>query len=150
MRTHCVLNWFFLPNPIFVIYLNFHPQNSLKNQYLPHLSSEHCEINSIKSDSPRAFQQHQEHPHVPIQFSVLILFNFHWENDSIINSFHTVAPNSLKPSQCTPTHWELSEYTKSAAWSTVVWKTSAWQRKQNTVPCFIDIYCNEFGEWPVL
>jgi hypothetical protein len=44
------------------------------------------------------------------------------ENGSIINSFHTAAPNSLKPSQCTPTHWELSKDTKSMAWSTVVWE----------------------------
>jgi hypothetical protein len=32
--------------------LNFQQQNPLKNQYLPHLSSENCKINSIfKSDS---------------------------------------------------------------------------------------------------
>jgi len=91
----------------------------LKNQYLLQLSSENCEMNSVKSDSLRAFQKHQELPHkIPIQFSVLILFNFHWEKGSIFNSFHTVAPNSLKPSQCTSTtHRELSEDTKSAAWN---------------------------------
>ncbi len=87
----------FLPNPIFAIILNFQQQKSLKNQYLPHLSSENYEINSIKSDSLRAFQQHKEHLQIPIKFSVSILFNFHWRNGSIINSFHTVAPNSLKP-----------------------------------------------------
>jgi hypothetical protein len=37
--------------------LNFQQQNPLTNQYLPHLSSENCEMNSIKSDSLRAFQQ---------------------------------------------------------------------------------------------
>ncbi len=47
---------FFLPNPIFAICLNFQQQNLLKNQYISHLSSENCEINSIKSDSLRAFQ----------------------------------------------------------------------------------------------
>jgi hypothetical protein len=31
-----------------------------KNIYLPHLSSENCEINFIKSDSPNTLQQHQE------------------------------------------------------------------------------------------
>jgi hypothetical protein len=32
--------------------------------YLPYLSSENCEINSIKSHSPRAYLQHQEHPQI--------------------------------------------------------------------------------------
>ncbi len=65
------LNWFFLPNPIFAICLNFLQHNPLKNQYLPHLSSENCEINSIKSDSSKAFQEHQENPQIPIKiFSV--------------------------------------------------------------------------------
>jgi len=44
------------------IHLNFQQQNPLKNQYFSHLSSEKYEINSIKSDSQRTFQQHQEHP----------------------------------------------------------------------------------------
>ncbi len=74
---------------------------SKSTQYLPQFSSENCEINSIKSELSRAFQEHQEHPQIPIWFSVLILYNFHWENGSMINSFHIVAPNSLKPSQCT-------------------------------------------------
>jgi hypothetical protein len=56
----------------------------------------------VKSDLSRAFQQGQEHLQIPIQFSLPTLFSFHWENDSIINSFHTVAPNN--PSQCTFIH----------------------------------------------
>jgi hypothetical protein len=56
MWTHWGLNWFFLPNPIFAICLNFQQQNPSKNQYLPHLSSENCEIDSIKSDLPMVFQ----------------------------------------------------------------------------------------------
>jgi hypothetical protein len=60
----------------FAICLNFQQQNSLKNQCLPQLSSENCEINSIKSDLPKAFQQHQEHLQIPMQFSVSILYNF--------------------------------------------------------------------------
>ncbi len=36
--------------PNFCNFLNFQQQNSLKNQYLPHLGSETCEINSVKSD----------------------------------------------------------------------------------------------------
>ncbi len=89
----------------FAIYLNFQQQKSLKNQYLLHLSSQDCEINSIKFNSSRAFLnpfRDQECPQIPIQFSVLILLSFHWENDSIINSFHAIAPNRLKPSGCNP------------------------------------------------
>jgi hypothetical protein len=55
-------------NPIFAICLNFQQQNPLQNQYLPQLNSEDSEINSIKSNSPRAFQQHQECHQIPIQF----------------------------------------------------------------------------------
>jgi len=47
--------------------------------------SENCEIKLIKSDLTRAFQQHQQHLQIPMQFSVSILFNFHWENGSIIS-----------------------------------------------------------------
>jgi hypothetical protein len=43
MWTHWGLNWFFLPDPNFAICLNFQQQNSLKNQYLPHISFENCE-----------------------------------------------------------------------------------------------------------
>jgi hypothetical protein len=49
-----------------------------------HLSSENSEINSIKFDSPWAFQQHQERLQIPVKFSVLILVSFHWKNDSTI------------------------------------------------------------------
>jgi hypothetical protein len=127
MWTHWPLNWFFLSNAIFKF---FHQNISLKNQYLPHLSSENCEINSIQSDSSRAFQQHQECPQISIQFSFFILFYLHWKIGSIINSFQTVAPNNLKPSQCTLAHEELS-HTKNATWSRVVWEISLWQNKTN-------------------
>jgi hypothetical protein len=43
---------------------------TLKNQYLPHLSSENCEINFIKCELLRSFQQHWECPQIPIQFSI--------------------------------------------------------------------------------
>jgi hypothetical protein len=69
-----------------------------------------------------AFQQHQQHP--KFQYSFQFLKISHWENDSIINSFHTTATNSLKPSWCTHTHWELCKDTKSTAWSTMVWEIS--------------------------
>ncbi len=122
--THLGPNWFFLPNPIFAMCLNFQQQNPLKNQYLPQPSSENCEINSITFDFPSALQQHHERLQIPIQFSVSTLFNFLWKNGSIINSFHTVVPNSLKPSWCTPTHWELFKDTKTPAWIIVVWEIS--------------------------
>jgi hypothetical protein len=41
----------------FAICLNFQQQNPFKKQYLSHLSSENYEINFIKFDSPKAFQQ---------------------------------------------------------------------------------------------
>jgi hypothetical protein len=62
-----------------------------------------------------AWSSTQDHPQIPIQFSVSIFFDFHGENGSMIKSFHTVAPNSLKPSCCTPIHQELSDDTKSVA-----------------------------------
>ncbi len=102
------------------------------NQYLSHFSSENCEINYIKSDPPRAFQQLHERPQFPIQFSVSILLNFHWENDSIINRFHITAPNSLKPSLCTLTDPELSEGTKSRPWRAIwFWRSQPGETKQN-------------------
>ncbi len=109
--------------------LNFQQQNPLQKYiYLSHLSSENCEIKSIKSDLPRAFEQHQECPHIPIQFSVLILFSFCWENGSIINSFfHTVAPNSLK-SVLLYSMRALQRY-PDVAWSIMFWEISAWQNK---------------------
>ncbi len=83
------------PNSMFAIFLIFHQQNLLKKQYFPHISYENCEINSIKIDASRAFQQHQEHTQIPIQFSVPILLHFHWENGSIINSFHIIILNKV-------------------------------------------------------
>jgi hypothetical protein len=67
----------YLPHLNLQIYSNFQQQNPPQNEYLPHLSFASCKINSIKSDLSRAFQQHQQHPQIPIQFSVLILFFFH-------------------------------------------------------------------------
>ncbi len=100
-----------------------------KNIYLSHLSSENCEIKSIKSDLPRAFQQHQECPHIPIQFSVLILFSFCWENGSIIDSFfHLVAPNSLKSVHLYSMR-AFQRYLDVVAWSILVWEISAWHDK---------------------
>ncbi len=120
------------------ICLNFQEQNTLKNQDLPHLNSKNYKTNYVKSNSPRAFQQHQKYPQIPIQFWVSILFRFHWENDSIIDNIHAVTPNSLQPNWCTRTHLELFEDTKSVAWSAMIWEISAWQTKRNKLPCFMD------------
>jgi len=57
------------------ICLNFQQQNTLKNQDLSHLSSEICKTNSVKSNSPSAFQQHQEFPHFS---NTIFSFNFIW------------------------------------------------------------------------
>ncbi len=74
MWTHWALNWFFLPDPIFAICLNFQQQNSLKNQYLPHISFENCEINSIKSHSLRLFNNTKNAPKFQSKFQFL----FYW------------------------------------------------------------------------
>jgi hypothetical protein len=64
----------FLSKHKFFNLFEFLLKNPLKNQYLPHLSSENCEVKLIKSDSSRAFpQQRQEHFQISKQFSVLIL-----------------------------------------------------------------------------
>jgi hypothetical protein len=55
--------------------LKFQQQSPLKIQYLPQLNSENSEINSIKSELSRAFQQHQEHPQIPIWFGDLNVTN---------------------------------------------------------------------------
>ncbi len=141
--THWGLNWFCLPNTIFAICLNFQQQNPLKNQYVSNVTSENCKINSIRSDSPKAFQQHQQQPpQIPIQFSVSILFNFHYENDTIITNFHTIAPNNLKPNHCNSTHWQLSPDTKMR--HEAPWFGRYECDKQNKLPCFIDRYHNNF------
>ncbi len=80
----------------FGIYLKFPQQKSLLNQYLPHCESKSYQINSIKSCSPRSFQQHQRHIPIPLK-------NF--------KNFCTTSPNSMEPSPCTPRCWEFSKDT---------------------------------------
>jgi hypothetical protein len=114
-------------------FLKFCQQNPLKNQYLPYLSPENWEINSIKFELCRAFQQHQECFQIQIQFSVLILFNSHWENSSIINSFHAIALNRLKGNG-----WTLTKIPR--AQHEVSWfeRSQHDKTKQNNLSCFID------------
>jgi hypothetical protein len=127
-------DWFFLSEPNFCYLFELIVTKSIqKSISSAHLSSENSEINSIKFDLPWAFQQHQECLKIPIKFSVLIYLMFiekKWFNN---NSFHTIAPNSLKLSWCTPLHWEIFEDIKSMAWSTMVWEISAWQTKQDKI-----------------
>jgi hypothetical protein len=63
--------------PNFCNLFEFPTINSIQKSifFTPYL--ENFEINSIKPDSPRAFQQHQEWPQISIQFSILISFTFH-------------------------------------------------------------------------
>jgi hypothetical protein len=83
--THSGLNWYFLSKPKFCYFFEFLVTKSIqKSISSTPLSSENSEINFIKFDSPWAFQQHQERLQIPIKFSVLILFSFHWKNDSTI------------------------------------------------------------------
>jgi aryl-phospho-beta-D-glucosidase BglC (GH1 family) len=92
---------FCLPNPISAICLYFLEQNALKNQYLSHLELKNYEINSIKSDSLRAFDDTKNAPKFQYNFQFQFYLVFIEKNGSIINSFHTVNSNNLKQSQCT-------------------------------------------------
>jgi hypothetical protein len=58
----------FPSKPNFCNFVKFWQQNPLKNQYLPHLRSNNCEINSIKSELSKAFPQHQEDPKFKCSF----------------------------------------------------------------------------------
>jgi hypothetical protein len=64
--------------------LNFQQQNPLKPQYLPHLSSENCEINSIKLDSPESFPTtpRKNSPKFQYNFQFQSYLVFHLENGS--------------------------------------------------------------------
>jgi hypothetical protein len=98
-------------------------QNLLKNQYLPQLSFENYEINSMKSNSPRAFQTT---PRRPPNSNIVFNSNFHFSNGSIINSFHNVASNILKPSGCTPySSRALRRYQEHSMKLHAVWEISA-------------------------
>jgi hypothetical protein len=82
--AHWGLNWFFLPDSIFAICLNFQQQNLLKNQYLLHLRSE---VNSINSNSQRAFQQQPgilPNSNAVFSFGIIITLNLLFSNYVII------------------------------------------------------------------
>jgi hypothetical protein len=117
-------------------FLNFQQQNPFKNQYMSHLSSENCERNFIKPDSPRAFQNTKKHPQISTHFSVSILFSFHWENGSIINSFHN---HSSKQSQTKSMHHyslrAFSRYRESSMKHCGLGDLN--MTKQNKLPSFI-------------
>ncbi len=128
--THCGPNWFFLPNPILPIGLNFQQQIHSKINIFRTLALKIVKWTLLNLTHWGLSKNTKNSPKIPIQFSVLILFNFHWENGSIFNSFYTIAPNSLKPSQCTSTHRELSKDTQECGNETaMVWEISAWQYK---------------------
>jgi hypothetical protein len=86
-----------VPNP------NFPPKPNFCNLFWFPANKIHSEINILHTLAKIVkhnflnlthwgLQQHQECPRISLQFPVLILFNFHRENGSIINSFHIVGP----------------------------------------------------------
>jgi hypothetical protein len=67
---------------------------------------------------PRAFPNNtKDTPKLQWRFCFQFYLIFIEKNGSIINSFHIIAPNSLKPSQCTLTHQEHSNDTKGTTWT---------------------------------
>jgi hypothetical protein len=55
-------------NPNFCNFFEFPTTKFTPKTYIQHLNFEIFEINYIKSNSPSAFQQHQEYPQIPIYF----------------------------------------------------------------------------------
>jgi hypothetical protein len=111
---------FFFQTQVLQKKFEFSATKYTQNHYLSHLSSENCEINSIKFDLPRAFQQQQKCPQIPKgtfqflqNFQPQILIYFSMKKSSIFKNF---APQvyTMKPSPCTPPHRELSKKTKNA------------------------------------
>jgi hypothetical protein len=102
---------FFFQTPSIVNLFEFAATKYTQNHYLSHLSSENCEINSIKFDLPRrAFQQQRKCPqihskrHIPIppKFSATN-FNLFF-NEKIVNiqELCAISLNTMKPSPCIP------------------------------------------------
>jgi hypothetical protein len=57
---------------VFIIYLKFQQEKSLKIQYLSHLMFKTYEINFIKSCSSRSFKQYQKRVPIPLKNSVMV------------------------------------------------------------------------------
>jgi hypothetical protein len=115
----------------FGFFLNFQQQKSLKNQYLPHSQSRSYQINSIKSCSSRAFQQHQRHLSIPPKISAMIYFNFQWRSHSIFNNFYTRSPMHPSLSESfpkTPRTWS------DASWFSGSHNYKTKQNKTNYLP----------------
>jgi hypothetical protein len=142
MWAHWRLNWFFLPILFFVIYLKFWQQNILKNHYLSHLCSGNCEVNLLNLTCWGLANNAKNALKFQYGFQFQFFFSFHWENGSMINSFHIVAPNSLIPSRCTLTHWELSERYQECGMKRHALRDLLCDKqnktKQNKLPYFID------------
>ncbi len=88
-----------------------------KINVFPHLSSENCEINSLNLTHQGLSNNTKNTPKFQCSFQFLFYLIFIEKIVLIINSFHTIAQNSLKSSPCTPTHQELFENTTSMTWS---------------------------------
>jgi len=123
----------------FGIYLNFHRQKSLRNQYLPHSESKSYQINSIKSCSSRSFQQHQRHIPIPPKFQ--LRFDL-ISSEEIIWYSRTFAPQVQTSRNQAPRHPSLSRaFPKTLrTWSQASWFGGShnYKTKQNKLPSFID------------
>jgi hypothetical protein len=82
-----------------------------------------CKISSIRFYSFRAFQQYQEWAPISEKYLFWILLNFLWKKCSTFNNLCTMSldPVELLPC-CSPTHWELSNGTKSTRRGAMVWE----------------------------
>ncbi len=105
----------------------------------PTLGLNITKITSKKSHSSRVFQQYQEFASISLKHLVLILLNFLWQNCSIFNNSCTIALNTTKLPQYTPTHQGLPNGDKSIVaivlWQNrgprpLFWEISTSQKKQ--------------------
>jgi hypothetical protein len=101
-------------------------QNLFKIQYLSHLRSKNYKFAFKKSHSSKVFQKYQDLTIIYF-FSKIILLNFSFLNCSIFNNSYIVRLNIMKPPWCTPTHWKLSNITKSTIKGNMFWEISTWQ-----------------------
>jgi hypothetical protein len=69
--------------------------------------------------------------------------NFEWKVCSVFDNFSIVCENMMKSTQCTPTHTELSNGTKSGASKWLGKFQCDGQNKTNKLCSFIDRLCHE-------
>jgi hypothetical protein len=112
-------------NLSFEILLNFQWQNLFKIQYLMHLGSIDCKI----TYKILIIKKFPTMPRVGPNFLQKISFyllNLQSQNYSIFNNSCSIGLNITKQPSGTPTHWGLSNNTKSAIRGVMVWEMSMW------------------------